>query len=164
MREVTATQLRELLHYDPETGVFTIRVSRGSRAAGEVVGTRNGEGGHLHFRINKRKHYLHRLAFLYMTGALPVHVVDHINGDATDNRWANLRDVPQRVNTQNMRRAGRRTSTGVLGVSVDRSRDKFATSIRLPDGSRKRGRFDTVAEAQDFYLQHKRAEHEGCTI
>ncbi|XUG57626.1 HNH endonuclease [Bordetella pertussis] len=38
-----------------------------------------------------------------MYGAWPTQNIDHVNGDRSDNRIANLRDVPQAVNMQNRR-------------------------------------------------------------
>lgn len=49
-------------------------------------------------------------------------VIDHINGDHSDNRIENLRETSQSINSRNRRKSSRNTS-GVTGVSYH-SRDR----------------------------------------
>lgn len=65
---------------------------------------------------------------------------DHINRDRTDNRKENLRDATPRENVRNRGVASNNTS-GVVGVSWDKSRQKWRAYIRLEDGWRQLGRF-----------------------
>ena len=72
MKLVTAKRLKELLHYDPETGLFTRLITTSSRArAGMVAGSLHGEG-YLSIRIDGRLYLVHRLAVFYMTGRWPI--------------------------------------------------------------------------------------------
>ena len=104
------TDLKTVLHYCPETGVFTWRVRTSNRVqVGDVAGCA-GAGGRVVIRIKGVNHYAHRLAWLYMTGAWPVGVVDHMNGDPSDNRWCNLRDATPAENSANRRKV--RTDAG----------------------------------------------------
>lgn len=124
-RELTAERLRELLHYDPDTGAFTWLVSRGKAKRGDVAGWPNGRG-YLQVGIDGRAPSLHRPAFLWMTGAYPAGAVDHINGDGTDNRWANIRCVSASDNQRNLRchREGK-------PVGVQRVGGGWQSAIRL---------------------------------
>ena len=88
-----------------------------------------------------------------MTGEWPRGVVDHINGNKMDNRWANLRDVTQSVNMQNQRKATRANKTGYLGVSP--SGDKFVATITTNKAKRSLGRFDDLRHASAAYLRAK---------
>lgn len=97
---LTAERLRELVVYDPETGVMKSRVSRHRVKPGDVIGVLNSKG-HLLTRISWRLYYVHRLAWLYMTGEWPTNFVDHRNGDPADNRWANLREATRAQNGRN---------------------------------------------------------------
>lgn len=160
MSELTVARLRELLHYDPETGVFT------RRGSGDIAGGDNGQG-HLKIRVEGKKYFAHRLAWLYVHGKWPTQHIDHRDGDRKNNRIANLRDVPPRLNVQNMRRASGRSKTGLLGVTVtapEYGAPAYVATIKA-DGRRVIvGRFDTAAEAHSAYLDAKRRLHEGCTL
>jgi len=158
-KRLTAARLRELLHYDPETGVFRHIAPRQGIIAGSVAGSL-GTNGYRKHRMDGETHSGHRLAWLYMTGEWPKFEIDHINGDRADNRFANLRDVPGRVNRQNMRRA--LGKVGLLGVC--RHRDVFRAEIGIDNKAIRLGTFKTPEEAHEAYLKAKRQLHEGCTI
>lgn len=152
--ELTAERLRELLHYDPETGVFT-------RLSGKAVEVRPTSYGYLRIRVDGSGRHAQRLAVLYMTGALPANgfEVDHINGVRTDNRWANLRLVSVSVNQQNRRAARSDSTVGLLGVS--RYRNKFRAQIWLNKRKTNLGYFSTAEQAHHAYLEAKRVMHVG---
>ena len=81
---LTQTQLKALLDYDQNTGIFTNRVSRrGHAKAGQQAGSKM-PAGYITIQVARHKEYAHRLAFLWMTGSLPSEDVDHINGDLSD--------------------------------------------------------------------------------
>lgn len=157
---ITQARLKELLEYDPETGVFTRLTTVSQAKAGSAAGSLSA--GYLAVRLDGKLYYCHRLAWLYMTGQWPRQHVDHINGRRTDNRWSNLRDVARRTNQQNMRHAFASNTTGLLGVSKNHKR--FMANIGVPGGTRYLGTFDTPEEAHAAYLAAKRQFHEGCTI
>lgn len=123
-------RLRELLDYDPETGVFTRKIGRGGVAvAGKAVGNYAG-GGYLKVSINKRNEYLHRLAWLYSYGEHPKGVIDHINGKKDDNRLVNLRDVTRSENQHNMP-SRINCWTGCPGVSWSAENCKWKARITV---------------------------------
>lgn len=85
---ITQTRLREVMHYEPETGEFTRLSGRRYGPVGTVT-----EKGYLRISVLGELHYAQRLAFLYMTGEWPTAIADHENGNPLDNRWENLRDA-----------------------------------------------------------------------
>lgn len=154
---LTAARLRELLHYDPETGVFTNRVVRPRTVLGAVAGGHDSYG-YITISVDVRRYLAHRLAWLYVYGEWPSKNLDHINGVRDDNRIANLREATQAQNLQN-RAAASIGRSGVLGVGWDSSRKKWVASIKHQGKARHLGRFSTVEGAQAAYLAAKAQLH-----
>ena len=113
--KLTVAALRELISYDPETGIFQWKTRRRGRLLSGHVGDRT-RSGYLRVGISYQRYLLHRLAWLYMTGEWPKDQIDHINRIRADNRFANLREVTNGENQQNMVRAKRQNKTGLLGA------------------------------------------------
>lgn len=157
---ITAKRLRELVHYNPETGVFTRKTDRGGYKAGGVMGTPSTRG-YLKLCVDRVHYYAHRLAWLYMHGEMPK-VIDHINGDTGDNRIANLRNVDQAGNVQNMKRMNRTNTSGFTGVT--RKRRKWAASLSLNNKHIFIGSFETKEAAYAAYVEAKRNLHPMSTI
>jgi hypothetical protein len=165
LQQITAEELRELLDYNPDTGIFVRKATTSSRAqAGMAVGS-DDLYGYLTVRINKKSYKLHRLAWLYMTGSMPIGDIDHINSDRKDNRFCNLRDTTRELNLQNQRRpTSQNRSTGVLGVYPDKHGRRFVAAISIGNKKKHIGTFDTEEQAHLAYVQQKRLLHAGCTI
>lgn len=159
---LTQDRLRELLHYNPDTGVFTRLKARCSNLVGTQAGCVNKALGYVIVSVLGSPQYGHRLAWLYMTGQEPAGEVDHINGNKADNRWSNLRDVPKLVNMQNNRKARAHNATGLQGVRKSGSR--WESMIGHQKRQHYLGSFATPEEAHAAYLEAKRRLHEGCTI
>lgn len=129
--ELTQDRLKELLHYDSETGVFTWRVSRCSVKAGDTAGNVNVKTGHRQIWIDRVRYYAHRLAWLYVCGCWPCDKIDHINGDTDDNRIANLREATQQQNSRNRKLSCNNTS-GYSGVRWHSLTGKWLVQIAVP--------------------------------
>ncbi len=99
---LTAQRLRELLNYDPDTGLFTWRIQRSNVAKGAVAGNLRPDG-YFDIRIDGKIHRAHRLAWLYMTGAWPDNLIDHIDRNPSNTRWGNLRQATHSQNHQNQK-------------------------------------------------------------
>lgn len=116
---LTQERLKAVLHYDPETGVFTWI----TRAGHVLAGTRAGglhPAGYIFIKIDCTHRPAHRLAFLYMEGKFPPDQVDHINRIRNDNRWCNLRHATQKENSEN-----KITNTEFIGVMRNKKRNKW---------------------------------------
>lgn len=158
---LTVARLRELLHYDPESGSLTWLVTRGKCKAGDVVSCREPRG-YIVAGIEGRRYYAHRVAWALAHGEWAPEVVDHINGDRGDNRLSNLRAVAIKVNAQNRHVPAARSKTQVLGVRIYKGR--FRAQISINGASVFLGDFADVGSAQAAYLAAKRKHHEGCTL
>ena len=155
-RDLTAELLREYLDYNPDTGIFTWRKRSGRCKAGTVAGNVMPVG-YVCIQVRGIAMYAHRLAWLYVHGVHPTHNIDHLNGAKADNRIANLRDVPQSLNTQNSRDP--RRSNPYLGVSKKRS--KWRAQIYSEGRSVVLGHFSTPEAAHEAYVKAKRELHAG---
>lgn len=161
--DLTAERLRELFHYNPDTGIFTRRVKTcNSIPIDSPVGSLNKKDGYLRVKIDFRSYSLHRLAWLYTYGSFPVEMVDHRNGIGTDNRIANLREVTRAGNLQNQRKAQRNSRSGLLGVYPNSG--KWRAVISTNGVSKALGNFETKELAYEAYLAAKRVMHSTCTI
>lgn len=158
---LTQERLKELLHYDPETGLFVRLRKTKKSAVGSVAGSSNS-AGYLVIRVDEKVYYAHRLAILYVTGEWPTAHMDHIDGDRSNNRYSNIRDVSATVNGQNRRSANKSSSTGLLGAH--RKRSRFASRIVVDGTEVSLGRFDSPEEAHAAYIAAKRKHHEGNTL
>lgn len=163
---ITHSEVKELLHYEPLTGIFTRKVSTGGRygsAVGSVAGTLN-DGGYVLISLKSLQYRAHRLAWLYMTGKWPEFEIDHKDGIRTNNCWENLRDVTGKVNVQNARKARKNSKTGLLGSSWNMRDKRFVARIRVGCKYQSLGGFDSAELAHAAYLTAKRQLHVGCTI
>lgn len=148
---LTAERLRELLHYDPETGIFTRLMTTSANAQRDTRAGSVREGGYRYIRIDGPLYYEHRLVFLYLTGSFPEKHVDHINHNPSDNRLCNLRNVDRPQNMWN-KKVREDSATGIKGVYFDRRRNKYCADHISNKVRVRLGRFSTAKEARDAYL------------
>lgn len=120
-------ELMNTLHYCPDSGVFTWKIKRrGTNGIHKVAGSSNGK--YIRIIVNRKKFYAHRLAWLFQTGEYPKGIIDHINGDKTDNRIENLRDVSHSNNGANRFNQANNTS-GNIGVSFCNTKKRWIAKI-----------------------------------
>lgn len=145
---LTQEQLMDVLHYNPDTGIFTwVSPTNRRIKAGDVAGTINCSG-YSRTKVLGQEYLAHRLAWLYVTGAWPTGMVDHVNCNPLDNRFANLRIATNSQNLANQRLNSRNTS-GFKGVTSYRGRWR-ATLVKNRK-SNHLGYFDTPLEAHEAY-------------
>jgi hypothetical protein len=165
--ELTAARLRELLNYDPATGQFT-RIAhherdKRNRGIGAVVGSNHGLG-YVEIGVNGGRFLAHRLAVLYVTGQWPTLQVDHVNGQRSDNRWANLRQVDNTTNIENRHRPNKNNRSGWLGCYREKRSGKWVAQITVMRKIIRLGLHSTPEAASSAYLEAKRRLHKGCTL
>lgn len=158
-KDLTQERLKEIVNYDPDTGIMTWRKMRpGFCVIGRAVGTENSLG-YLVCTIDGAQRRVHRLAWLYSYGIWPSKEIDHINNIRNDNRLVNLRDVSRSVNNQNRTQPNKRNKTGILGVSIASATGKFHATIRLGGKTINLGGFDNAESARAAYLDAKQKYH-----
>ena len=151
-------ELKRHFVYNPETGEFT-RVNGRLKTPVRSINAR----GYQVLSIGGKSFYGHRLAWLYVHGVWPENTIDHINGIKSDNRIANLRDVCELANHQNIKHK-KPSRSGVLGAIYCPMTGRYKAAIKVDGVSVWLGRFDTPQEAHDAFVSAKRALHIGCTI
>ena len=163
--ELTIEIVRELLHYNPNTGdlfwkerplkYFKNEVDArkwNHRNAGKKAFTctiRNKKYDTLKSKqgsIFNKKYYAHRIIWLYYYGRWPKHQIDHINHDATDNRIINLREVSGFENQKN-RTLNKNSKTGHTGVSWYENLNKYRARIKINSKTIWLGSYDSLEEA-----------------
>ena len=161
---LTPDRLRELLSYDPETGIFRWKKrSAGTpregtwntRYAGKVAGRVRTEiaksrTSYVMISVDNRTHRAHRLAWLYVHGEWPVGEIDHRDCNGLNNAIGNLRVSDLSGNKTNCGLRSHNTS-GIKGVSWDRCRKKWRADIMAGGHRRALGRFDSIELARAAY-------------
>ena len=144
---LTQDTLRSILNYDPATGAFTWIAGRRS---GQVA-----DGDHLGYvRINIKghRHFAHNLAWLWMTGAFPRHLVDRISGSRADNRFENLREATRSQNSMNTKTRAD-NQVGLKGVRKRKDRASFGAVIKIDGKQKTLGYFKTPELAHAAYCR-----------
>lgn len=149
-------QIKKLLVYDPETGLFTrrIAVGRHGRHAKDVACGTKTPRGYIVMSIRRVRVMAHRLAWFYTFGCWPVNDIDHINQIKSDNRIVNLREATRAQNMQNVTSHKHNTS-GIKGVCWHSQRKRWRAFIFVDYKQKHLGLFDTKEAA---YVARKEAE------
>lgn len=149
-KHLTRERLRELLDYDPLTGLFVWKKTRGGSAkAGSIAGGQEVKG-YVVITVDGDTYKAHRLAFLWMEGRWPKEQVDHANMIRSDNRWSNLRPASQTENLGNTIKQKNNTS-GAKGVTWSKSLGKWRVRVGFGGIRFHVGYFSTVEEANACY-------------
>ena len=135
---ITREWLLANFYYCPETGVL-INLQKYARP---ITGS--------HVMIKGKIYYVHRLAWLYVTGKWPDGQIDHLNRDSKDSRFKNLRDVTDGENKQNC---------GTYRRGWTKHGNKYRVKVATNGVGTYIGSFDTPEEAHVKYLEIKRQVH-----
>jgi hypothetical protein len=139
-------RLREMLSYDPATGVLTWLKGAGRQRAGSVAGTVSHRG-YLRVQLDGIETYAHRIAWALVTGEW-IDEIDHVNG--ASNRFRNLRPASRQENQRNVRKH-KDNRSGEKGVSWDCRKQKWRARIHLSGKEKFLGYFDARREAKAAY-------------
>lgn len=127
--KLTQERLKEVLDYDPETGVFRWKYTEGRAIRGAEAGT-IASNGYRVISINNKKHKAHRLAWMFLYRNFPISQIDHINQDRADNRIHNLRSVSALENGRNQK-IRTNNSSGFNGVTWNKRDNIWTSGIRI---------------------------------
>lgn len=159
---LTHARLKEVLNYDPRTGIFTWASKFCKKVVvGSVAGVVRPDGRRV-ISVDGKAYRAHRLAWFYVHGSMPELEIDHKNGKTDDNRLKNLRLATGAQNKQNVHASRRHNKAGLLGVQ--KANAKFKARIVLDGKQHYLGVFDTPELAHKAYLKAKRQLHTFNTL
>ena len=144
---LTQEKLKEILNYNPETGIF---IWKGKSFRNKKVGREAGckmSAGYIAIRINGRGYKAHILAWLYVEGYIPKGIeIDHIDRNTINNKFKNLRLSSRQCN---MRNAGipKNNKTGIKGVHWHKTNQKWGSSITVNKKQSYLGNYSDFDEA-----------------
>lgn len=142
---MSVAELKEYVSYCPITGLVSWKKKvRYGVSAGDAITTRNSPG-YVQCCIRNRTYLAHRIAWALTHGKWPTAMIDHVNGDRSDNRLVNLRLATGAQNQAN-RTARKDSKTGLRGVRFDKKTGKFAAQLQV-------GGFDTAEEAHAEFMR-----------
>jgi hypothetical protein len=154
-----AEMTAEIVRYEPDSGrIFWLNSER-PKKNGQETGLFINAHGYRSMPFKGCIYLIHRLAWVYMTGAFPARQIDHINHDKLDNRWANLREVTSAQNQQN-RKPRRNSKSGMLGVAWSSTSQTWFAQICHNRRVKNLGSYKTPHEAQAAYLKAKAETHD----
>lgn len=154
---LTLKRLKETLHYDPETGMFTRLTTNGGVKVGQEAGYVNNSG-YRAIEVLGNRCLAHRLGWFYIYGEWP-RTIDHINRDKLDNRIVNLRNVDDRINAQNCGTRKHNTS-GHRGVYWHKPTANWTAMVFHRGKTISLGYFDTREEAIQARLAGERKHYD----
>lgn len=166
---LTAERLREVVDYDPLTGIFTRKVRLAQRhQIGDRADFSINAGpmtGYRRLAVDSKRYLAHRCAWLFVHGEWPAEMLDHINGEKGENQIANLRKASAGMNVENQRRPRKDNRTSrFLGVYWQAANQKWRARITTKGKAIHIGLFVDEEAAHAAYVEAKRKLHEGCTI
>jgi HNH endonuclease/AP2 domain len=158
MNDIDSTKLRELLDYNPDTGVFIWKVKPcKNKNAGIEAGCIST--GYRLIKVLKKYYQAHRLAWLYVYGEFPSKFIDHINGNPLDNRIVNLREATNYENSQNIYKPQSNNTSGFLGVTYMQKKKKWRAKIAVEGKRLSLGYYKSPEDAHKAYIEAKRKYH-----
>lgn len=163
--DISHQRLRELLNYEADTGYFTWKYPPRGRVAGRVAGCKRADG-YILIRLDGHLYLAHRLAWLYANGEMPVDLLDHIDGDPSNNRLSNLRPATAAQNQQNREaiRISGDYSSRFVGVSWSKQHQSWEACL-VKDRRRFRlGLFEREDQAAEAYISAKMKYHDFCPV
>lgn len=163
---LTYARLRELLHYDQLTGVFTWRVARKGRwgiKPGVIAGTLTPHG-YIVICVDGINYFAHRLAWFYIHRAWPPIELDHEDTVKTHNWIKNLRPATKSQNGQNQRKPPSNNTSGYLGVVWSKQKKKWMAKIKVGGKQKHLGYARTAVAAYEKYLAGKAKLHPFQTL
>ena len=144
-KKLTQKRLKELLHYDPLTGIPTWKADRQCVGVGDIAGSKDKDG-YIVIKVDYKSYKAHRLAWLYVYGYFPENDLDHIDRIKHHNWISNLRETSKQCNARNTGNP-KDNNSGVKGVGWRRANKKWQVRININQKLKYLGYYKSFCEA-----------------
>lgn len=151
---VNPAHIEEREHPDTEEGRFLIKVDFSGECWEWTSNLHSDEYPYGLFNVLRNGRWsimrAHRWAWnKYITELKSFEQLDHLCFNCRCVNLDHLRVVTNKQNAEHLRGPGKRNTSGYLGVSYDKSRDKWIARVKHLDKNYYCGRFRTAAEANE---------------
>lgn len=155
-------RLKELVNYDPETGIFTRKqvLGTGRQPAGKRADHIHTDG-YAYVTVDRMIYLAHRLAWIYMTGKIPDYI-DHCDNHKANNVFSNLRLATQHQNQCNHLKMSTNKS-GIKGVSWIARQQRWVAQSRTNGKPNWLGSFHSKEEAEKVVKAFRELHHKEFT-
>lgn len=152
----TQAELKQEIRYDEVTEKYYWINARRGRKINAPIGSIDKTTGYYRMGYNYQSLFMHRVAYIYHHGSIPDgYYVDHINGDPSDYRIANLRAVTPADNSINRFKE----HVSAYGMGVTRNKNRYSSMIKTGGRYSNLGTFDTAEDAALAYKNASIARH-----
>lgn len=150
----SVSELLEFVKYDPKSpsGLTWIKTKSNRIKIGNVAGTKT-LSGHWSVHMYGVRMLTHRIVYKIKTGEDP-DIIDHIDGNPSNNRIRNLRSVTKSMNSMN-RCIDTNNRSGIRGVHWSNLRTRWVAEIKYLGKRKFIGSFTNVATAEQALLRYK---------
>ena len=145
------SELKQMLRYEADTGLLFWTDFAHKSVRNKQAGTFNS--GYIVVMYKGKFYKAHRLAWLLTYGCWPNEMIDHIDGNPSNNKLSNLRDVNNHVNQCNRHKARVDSKSKLMGASP--YRNKWRAQIKRNGIVKYLGVFNTAQEAHEAYKKEK---------
>jgi hypothetical protein len=142
---MTPQEIRAVFNYAPDTGLLfwnidSVKIKKGAIAGGLA-------NGYIQIKYKQKKYFAHRLIWCHVHGEWPKQFIDHIDGNKSNNRIENLRDVSNTINQHNHHSLRPDNRTGVRGVLFRKRDSAYIVQIRVFGKNKYVGYYKNLADA-----------------
>ena len=145
---ITATEAAELYEY--VDGVLCWKNTN------YPAGSKRKDGYICNVKIQGKNYLAHRLIFLLHYGYLP-NVVDHIDGNPSNNRIENLRESSMQTNQYN-RKINKNNTSGIKNVYFCKKAQKWRVELKVNKQKKSFGRYEDL-ELAEFVAHEARQKY-----
>jgi hypothetical protein len=159
MADANFTLTKDLLHelFEYKNGDLYWKVKRSTNVKpGDKAGTINS-GGYIHTHINNKPYKNHRLIFMMFYGYMPP-MIDHIDGNKSNNKIENLRGATHLQNMWNQK-VSKKSTSGIKGVYWHKIKQKWQASCGKDSKLVHLGYFDKKEDAEKMVKEFREKNH-----